>query len=67
MVGATFIRPQEGSTCSMSETTTYYEVLPISVSQTGTYNITSQYSPNYDGYLQLFAGSFDPNNPAPFM
>ncbi len=60
---STFIRPQEGSTCSMSETTTYYEVLPISVSQTGTYNITSQYSPNYDGYLQLFAGSFDPNNP----
>lgn len=59
----TFIRPQEGSTCSMSNTTTYYEVLPISVSQTATYTITNQYSANYDGYLQLYAGSFDTNNP----
>lgn len=60
---ATFLRPNEGITCNLSNVTTYYDVIPFQVSQNGNYTITNSYSDNYDGYLQIYANSFDPLNP----
>lgn len=61
--GVTYTRPSQGATCEMSTTTPQYDVFSFVVDVTGSYTILNAYSENYDGYLHIYANSFDPNNP----
>lgn len=47
----------------MSTTTPQYDVFSFVVDVTGSYTILNAYSEYYDGYLHIYANSFDPNNP----
>lgn len=58
---AEFTRPDAGEGLSDRERTSRYRPFEFEVLLTDTYNITSHQ--DYDGYILLYEGSFDPNNP----
>lgn len=58
-----YTRPEEGATCVLSDKYPSYNVFLFRVSTTGTYTIVNTYEPNFDGYLHIYANSFDPQNP----
>lgn len=57
-----YYRPQSDATCTLSDVYVRYDVFNFTVSTTGSYTITNTY-PQMDGYLHIYSGSFDPNNP----
>ncbi|MDM8521004.1 SdrD B-like domain-containing protein [Anaerolineales bacterium HSG6] len=57
---AMWVRPGEGSTCAYSNTMTKYIAHEFTVSATGDYDVISEQ--NFDGYIHLYANSFDPNS-----
>lgn len=57
-----YTRPHQGGTCELSDVTPRYDVVVINVSTTGSYTITNDYF-QFDGYLHIYANSFDPENP----
>lgn len=56
----TFVRPN-GGTLTEAQLTVPYDALEFSVSEQGYYEIYS--AQQYDGYLLLYAGAFDPADP----
>ena len=58
---ANFTRPDNGGGLSDEERTSRYRPFTFEVPITGPYEITS--SQDFDGYILLYEGDFDPNNP----
>ena len=57
----TFVRPDQGAGLSDAERTVHYDARAFKAPKTDYYEILS--IQDYDGYLNLYEGSFDPNNP----
>ncbi|OWY19985.1 hypothetical protein C7N43_11035 [Sphingobacteriales bacterium UPWRP_1] len=57
-----YLRPNQGTTCTVSAINVQYDVFTFSVTNTATYTITNTYS-GFDGYMHLYSGSFNPTDP----
>ncbi|HRI26438.1 MAG TPA: hypothetical protein PK715_00135 [Chitinophagales bacterium] len=55
-------RPNQGASCTVSSVYVRYDVFTFTVTANGSYTITNSY-PQMDGYLHVYANSFNPNNP----
>lgn len=58
---STWLRPNQGSNCTLSNVKPNYHIQTFKVDTTGNYNIISKQ--NYDGYIHLYKGDFDLTNP----
>ncbi|MGB0840035.1 MAG: hypothetical protein ACPGXL_07845, partial [Chitinophagales bacterium] len=59
--GNSFTRSGESTTCTPSTFNVQYDVVAFQVTADDFYTITANF--DYDGFLHLYTGGFDPNNP----
>lgn len=63
LTGNYYTRPHQDAVCTLSDRTPQYDFFTFMVDSTAVYEIINTYSPGFDGYLHLYADTFDPQNP----